>query len=682
LRGYLAGVGFGLLGAWVRAQDPVELKTNDGGGSPVVRLSATSGAAPTSLRVQNTILRLYSGAYLNVASTATSDTTAGNIRYDSGSFYYRDGSGEQTVCNTTASQTISAAKTFTGTITETYTGTSTAHILTANSVTANRGLDLSVTGLTTGRGLSVTGPSSGTAMTGSLIYASGYVGAGAAILDISGTTVLTSGGAYGARFAMTNAPASGSNQSSALYGTISDATALGTTSSGVFGDAADTGVVATAVTKTVQGGAFSATQSGDISSGIVNVYGILVSGTKSGTPTGGTSNSYGISATAAGGTGGTQTAYGGYFSASGADNVYGLYSTITADGNPAAASSAYLTMNLTKNNSDSRTFQGLSILPTLNTGGSNSNTTLNVLDIDTTNTATTGVTTNLLRASYGGTQRALLDSTGRLRLGTGSPNATLDISGSLAQRETSLTLANGDNNDVSLGTDAVLYRISGPSASFTVTGIAGGVDGRAIILFNPTGQAMTIKHNSTSSSAANRIQTATATDITITGTSFLYFYYSSTDSRWNLATSTTTPIIRASKGSDETVTSSTTFQNDDDLLFSVSTNETWYVDLHLFVNTGSSPTPDIKFQFTGPSGATIKMSLFDETGNTSKIITAFSTSTDTVAILGNTTHVFRFRGTITTASTAGTIVLQWAQDTSSTTGTTIESRSYLIAQRQ
>lgn len=71
---------------------------------------------------------------------------------------------------------------------------------------------------------------------------------------------------------------------------------------------------------------------------------------------------------------------------------------------------------LTKNDTNTRTFPILQIKPTFNTGGSNTTTTVNVLDIDTTNTAVTGLTTNLLKASYGGILRAQQSSTGYLTL--------------------------------------------------------------------------------------------------------------------------------------------------------------------------------------------------------------------------------------------------------------------------
>lgn len=88
---------------------------------------------------------------------------------------------------------------------------------------------------------------------------------------------------------------------------------------------------------------------------------------------------------------------------------------------------------LTKNNANTRQFYVAKIRPTLNAGGSNTTTTVNLLEIDTVNTSVTGLTVNLSRWSYGGSQRMLLDSAGRLNhlgggyssyWGLGDPDAT------------------------------------------------------------------------------------------------------------------------------------------------------------------------------------------------------------------------------------------------------------------
>lgn len=97
-------------------------------------------------------------------------------------------------------------------------------------------------------------------------------------------------------------------------------------------------------------------------------------------------------------------------------SVTGLTINAQADG---AIASGDFAFSITKNDASTKAFSGLRIKPTLNTGGSNLNTTLNIFEIDTTNTAVTGLSTNnLFKASYGGTQRLALNSAGNLVMGS------------------------------------------------------------------------------------------------------------------------------------------------------------------------------------------------------------------------------------------------------------------------
>jgi hypothetical protein len=94
------------------------------------------------------------------------------------------------------------------------------------------------------------------------------------------------------------------------------------------------------------------------------------------------------------------------------------------------------------------------------------------------------------------------------------------------------SIANGNNAGVVVGTN-VFAEISGPTGVFTINGIAGGRDGKAVILLNRTTQNMTIAHDSgVDPTAANRIYCLTAADKTITGNSAALLIYSSNVSRW------------------------------------------------------------------------------------------------------------------------------------------------------
>lgn len=100
-----------------------------------------------------------------------------------------------------------------------------------------------------------------------------------------------------------------------------------------------------------------------------------------------------------------------------------------------------------------------------------------------------------------------------------------------------LTLANGANNDITASgawNSSRLYRITGPSAGFSISGFTGGVPGREIKVFNTTAQQMTIK-NLTGSSSSNQIQTLTGADVVLrTGTSAASFFYDGTLAKWIL----------------------------------------------------------------------------------------------------------------------------------------------------
>lgn len=85
-------------------------------------------------------------------------------------------------------------------------------------------------------------------------------------------------------------------------------------------------------------------------------------------------------------------------------------------------------------------------------------------------------------------------------------NTMLDVNGGVSFREgTALTCVNGVNSNIALA-DYSFYRVTGPTAAFSITGFGNGVDGRVLTVINASGQNMTLSHLVTST-VANQINT-------------------------------------------------------------------------------------------------------------------------------------------------------------------------------
>jgi hypothetical protein len=97
--------------------------------------------------------------------------------------------------------------------------------------------------------------------------------------------------------------------------------------------------------------------------------------------------------------------------------------TINTDADGTVANST-LTFTVTKNDSNTRAFAGVQIKPTLNAGASNTNTTIDVFQVDTVNTAVTGLTVNLGDFMYGGASKLAITSNGYLVMAGSSSGTT------------------------------------------------------------------------------------------------------------------------------------------------------------------------------------------------------------------------------------------------------------------
>ena len=152
-----------------------------------------------------------------------------------------------------------------------------------------------------------------------------------------------------------------------------------------------------------------------------------------------------------------------------------------------------------------------------------------------------------------------------------------------------------------------------------------------------------------------------------------------------------TPLY-ARKTADESVTSSTTYQNDDELSLSVIANAVY--EFRAMIIYEGATAGDIKTQWTMPTGATQYWVANDHPANA----TLATDSTDKGYIIstgaspvGSTSGaigtgaanalVAVHTGLLVMGSTAGTFRLQWAQDTSSGTATKVKVGSFVTLQR-
>lgn len=149
-----------------------------------------------------------------------------------------------------------------------------------------------------------------------------------------------------------------------------------------------------------------------------------------------------------------------------------------------------------------------------------------------------GITPTLMEVLSPFTPSYILNSGWTNMSGTNSTfTATNIFTGDISfTRANHTSLANGNNAAVDLGTKVLVKIKAGPTAAFAICGIAGGRDGRRYLIYNATGQNMTIANDSgLEPTAANRIYTNTGADVVTTGNGAAEVYYDTEDSRWVVA---------------------------------------------------------------------------------------------------------------------------------------------------
>lgn len=155
----------------------------------------------------------------------------------------------------------------------------------------------------------------------------------------------------------------------------------------------------------------------------------------------------------------------------------------------------------------------------------------------------------------------------------------------------------------------------------------------------------------------------------------------SNGSAWNDVAPATSLFVR--KTANESVTSSTTLQNDDQLVLAVAANTTYVLDMMLIYS--GAEAGDLQLNWTVPTGATMDYrwdgppTSITGTSDGDTRYGALNAPPGTSTAIGATAgNLIAFgRGLLVVGGTAGNVQLQWAQSSSSGTATTIKSNSYM-----
>lgn len=144
--------------------------------------------------------------------------------------------------------------------------------------------------------------------------------------------------------------------------------------------------------------------------------------------------------------------------------------------------------------------------------------------------------------------------------------------------------------------------------------------------------------------------------------------------------------VYALKTGDESVTSSTSLQNDDQLFLPLSANAKYIFNGYLVYTGALDPAGGLSLQFTVPSGSSGLWTNFGTNANVSPSVVNYNVVAESfgsgsprgVGSVGSgTTMSCQPRGYISTSTTSGNLQLRWAQNVSDATSTVVKTGSWL-----
>jgi len=138
-------------------------------------------------------------------------------------------------------------------------------------------------------------------------------------------------------------------------------------------------------------------------------------------------------------------------------------------------------------------------------------------------------------------------------------------------------------------------------------------------------------------------------------------------------------MIGIVKSVDETIQSSSTLHDDDELFFNGQIDKTYWILMAMILDSGS--TPDFKFAFSAPAGATVTRAdantqiLFrNTTGYNFTVDATSSTFLQTAGGVGQWGWTFMCE----MGGTAGDVNYQWSQNVSTASDTTVKRGATMV----
>jgi hypothetical protein len=139
-------------------------------------------------------------------------------------------------------------------------------------------------------------------------------------------------------------------------------------------------------------------------------------------------------------------------------------------------------------------------------------------------------------------------------------------------------------------------------------------------------------------------------------------------------------LVRSRVASDQTVNNSTTLVNIPGLSFPVGANEAW--QWYCFITGSSGTTPDWKFNITSPASVASVRYYFNGDGGMISGAFVFAAFASTVQIVGTGTEsIIQCIGSFLNGPNAGTVQVQFAQNTANASNTIVRANSYVRAER-